>query len=68
MNLMYKLKTSKSVGKRFKISSSGKFLKHSTSKSHLLQKKSSTRKRRLRKVTNLSYCNCYSLNKTLPYI
>nr|ARW64169.1 ribosomal protein L35 [Chondria sp. (in: red algae)] len=64
---MYKLKTSKSISKRFKISSSGKILKHSSSRSHLLQKKNSKRKRRLRKVTNVNYCDCYGLNKNIPY-
>nr|ARW68724.1 ribosomal protein L35 [Palisada sp.] len=65
---MYKLKTNKSVNKRFKVSSSGKFLKHSSCKSHLLQKKSSKRKRKLRKITKVNYCDQYSLDYTLPYV
>lgn len=65
---MYKLKTSSSVSKRFKVSSSGKYLRHSSSKSHLLQKKTSKRKRRLRRVIKLSYADTFSLNKNLPYL
>nr|WMP11855.1 50S ribosomal protein L35 [Laurencia australis]WMP12066.1 50S ribosomal protein L35 [Laurencia australis] len=64
---MYKLKTVKSVSKRFKISSSGKFLRHYSCKSHLLQKKSSIRKRKLRRTTVIDYSDHYSLNYTLPY-
>nr|ARW63744.1 ribosomal protein L35 [Chondria sp. (in: red algae)] len=64
---MYKLKTSSSVSKRFKVSSRGKYLKHSSCKSHLLQKKTSKRKRKLRLVTSLSNFDLYSLNKNLPY-
>nr|CRF40135.1 Ribosomal protein L35 [Laurencia snackeyi] len=64
---MYKLKTTKSVNKRFKVSSSGKLLRHYSCKSHLLQKKSSSRKRKLRRTTVIDYCNYYSLNYTLPY-
>nr|YP_010951550.1 50S ribosomal protein L35 [Laurencia catarinensis]WMP12489.1 50S ribosomal protein L35 [Laurencia catarinensis] len=64
---MYKLKTSKSVSKRFKISSSGKFLRHYSCKSHLLQKKSSNRKRKLRRTILIDYCDNGSFNYTLPY-
>nr|YP_009391666.1 ribosomal protein L35 [Laurenciella marilzae]ARW59810.1 ribosomal protein L35 [Laurenciella marilzae] len=64
---MYKLKTTKSVSKRFKVSSNGKFLKHYSCKSHLLQKKSSKRKRKLCRTTGISYSDKYSLNYTLPY-
>nr|YP_010170981.1 ribosomal protein L35 [Chondria tumulosa]QSD57122.1 ribosomal protein L35 [Chondria tumulosa] len=64
---MYKLKTLSSVSKRFKISYSGKFLRRSACKSHLLQKKTSKRKRNLRRVTNVNYFDQYSLNNNLPY-
>nr|YP_009244041.1 ribosomal protein L35 [Gelidium elegans]AMK96283.1 ribosomal protein L35 [Gelidium elegans] len=48
---MYKVKRSKSISKRFKITVTGKLLRKKTSRSHLLQKKSSKRKRRLRHVS-----------------
>nr|ARW60218.1 ribosomal protein L35 [Laurencieae sp.] len=65
---MYKLKTVKSVSKRFKISSRGKCLKHNSCRSHLLQKKSAKRKRKLRKVTAVHYYDLCSLGRSLPYI
>lgn len=51
---MNKLKTSKSIKKRFKLTSNGKFLRHRASRSHLLQKKSSKRKQSLRKTLLIS--------------
>ena len=49
----YKIKSSKSITKRFKITSSGKFLRHKACRSHLLQKKSSKHKQALRKVASV---------------
>ena len=46
---MPKMKTNKSVAKRFKITGSGKVKRHRAFKSHILTKKSQKRKRRLRK-------------------
>nr|YP_009541746.1 ribosomal protein L35 [Synarthrophyton chejuense]AYR05755.1 ribosomal protein L35 [Synarthrophyton chejuense] len=46
----YKLKSSSSISKRFKFTSTGKLLRHKACRSHLLQKKSSKRKQQLRKV------------------
>nr|QVQ56762.1 ribosomal protein L35 [Erythrocystis saccata] len=65
---MYKLKTNKSVNKRFKITSNFKFLKHSSGKSHLLQKKSSNKKRNLRKVSIVGFCDKSNFINSLPYI
>lgn len=48
---MYKLKTRKSIKKRFKITSAGKLMMRKASRSHLLEKKSSTRKAKLRKTS-----------------
>jgi len=48
---MPKSKTHKGVKKRIKVSSTGKLLKRSPGKSHLLSTKSSKRKRRLRKLS-----------------
>ena len=49
----YKLKSSRAVLKRFKITSSGKYLRHKANRSHLLQKKTSVRKQKLRKVVSV---------------
>lgn len=48
---MFKIKTSKAIKKRFKITASGKLLKHKAGRSHLLEKKTSTRKQSLRKTS-----------------
>lgn len=45
---MPKLKTHRGAAKRFKKTGSGKFMKNRAFRSHLLEKKSSRRKRRLR--------------------
>nr|YP_009396622.1 ribosomal protein L35 [Vertebrata australis]ARW65808.1 ribosomal protein L35 [Vertebrata australis] len=65
---MYKLKTNRSINKRFKITASKKLLKRSSSKSHLLQKKSSNRKRKLRKVSLVNVRDQYNFINGLPYI
>ncbi len=51
----YKLKSSRAIVKRFKITPSGKCLRHKACRSHLLYKKTSKHKRQLRKVVNVSY-------------
>jgi large subunit ribosomal protein L35 len=48
---MPKMKTSKSVAKRFKVTGSGKVKRNHAFKSHILTKKTSKRKRKLRKST-----------------
>ena len=65
---MYKLKTNKSINKRFKLTSGSKLLKHSAGKSHLLQKKSSHRKRSLRRVSIVNVSDRFNFIKSLPYI
>ena len=51
---MPKMKTKKSAAKRFKITGSGKIVHHRSGHRHLATKKTTKRKRQLRKVTNLS--------------
>lgn len=51
---MYKVKSSKSIGKRFKVTANKKIVRKKASRSHLLQKKTSKRKRKLRQ-TSLIY-------------
>ncbi|HEV2016886.1 MAG TPA: 50S ribosomal protein L35 [Gemmatimonadaceae bacterium] len=50
---MPKMKTHKGAKKRFKITGSGKVKRMRAFKSHILTKKSSKRKRRLRKATTI---------------
>nr|YP_009122192.1 50S ribosomal protein L35 [Vertebrata lanosa]AJH65950.1 50S ribosomal protein L35 [Vertebrata lanosa] len=65
---MYKLKTNRSINKRFKVTANHKLLKRRSFKSHLLQKKSSNRKRKLRKVNTVDLCDQYNFIHSLPYI
>nr|YP_009395807.1 ribosomal protein L35 [Herposiphonia versicolor]ARW64787.1 ribosomal protein L35 [Herposiphonia versicolor] len=65
---MYKLKTNQSVCKRFKSTNNGKLLKRKSCKSHLLQKKSSKRKRRLSKLSIVGFCDKVNIVSNLPYL
>ena len=51
---MPKMKTRRGAAKRFKITGSGKIRRHKANKSHILTKKTSKRKRQLRKSTILT--------------
>lgn len=64
---MYKLKTSHSISKRIKCTSTLKLLRRKTSRNHLLQKKTSKRKRKLRQVNSIKFCDICNLNNKLPY-
>lgn len=50
---MYRLKSSKSIKKRLKVTKKGILLRRRASKNHLLQKKTSQRKQSLRKVSRV---------------
>nr|YP_009019633.1 50S ribosomal protein L35 [Gracilaria salicornia]AHH24601.1 50S ribosomal protein L35 [Gracilaria salicornia]UAD87626.1 ribosomal protein L35 [Gracilaria salicornia] len=65
---MYKLKNSKSIMKRFKLKSKRKFLRRMAGHNHLLQKKSSKRKQKLRKNLNLKKCDVLNLKFKIPYL
>lgn len=64
---MPKLKTNKSVQKRFRVTKSGKFKKMRAGKRHLLQGKSSKRKRHLRESGFASGAFEKQLRRLLPY-
>ncbi len=49
-----KMKSHRGASKRFKISGTGKIMRHKAYKSHILTKKSSKRKRGLRQGTTLT--------------
>lgn len=50
---MPKIKTHRGAKKRFKVTSGGKVLRRHSMKSHILTKKTTKRKRRLRKATEV---------------
>lgn len=65
---MYKLKTSSSIRKRIKCTSKLKLVRHHASRNHLLQKKNSKRKRKLRQVSLIKVFDVLSFKRKLPYI
>ncbi|NLM72866.1 MAG: 50S ribosomal protein L35 [Clostridiaceae bacterium] len=64
---MAKLKSHSGSKKRFKITGSGKVLRRQAFKNHILTKKSTKRKRQLRKGLVASDANAATVKKMLPY-
>ena len=65
---MPKLKTKKAAAKRFKTTGTGKLKRMKAYKSHILTKKSTKRKRNLRKATTVDATNVKNMKKILPYL
>ena len=65
---MPKVKTSRAAAKRFKVSGSGKLIRNKAYKSHILKKKSTKRKRNLRKDIVTDSTNSKVMKKILPYL
>ena len=65
---MPKIKTSRAAAKRFKKTGSGQLKRMKAYKSHILTKKSTKRKRNLRKATLVDYTNLKAMKKILPYL
>jgi large subunit ribosomal protein L35 len=64
---MPKMKTKKSASKRFKVTANGKFKYKKQGLRHILTKKSTKRKRRLRHMDILSREERKRVEKLLPY-
>ncbi|WDV47324.1 50S ribosomal protein L35 [Clostridiaceae bacterium M8S5] len=64
---MPKMKTRKGVAKRFKRTGSGKLKRNSNFKNHILGKKTSKRKRQLKKSKLVSTSDYKRLKSSLPY-
>jgi large subunit ribosomal protein L35 len=62
-----KLKTHSASKKRFKITASGKVKKTNQGKNHILTKKSTKRKRNLRKGSIAFDTNAATIKQMLPY-
>lgn len=60
-------KTRKAVAKRFKVTGSGKVLRRKQGKRHILQKKSSKRKRSLSKVALVASTDVWAVKQNLPF-
>ena len=64
---MPKLKTKRSAAKRFKVTGTGKLMKMKANKNHILNKKTTKRKRRLRKAAEVDQTNVKMMKRMLPY-
>lgn len=65
---MPKMKTNRGAAKRFKTSGTGKIIRSKANTSHILTKKSTKRKRNLRKDAVVDGTNVKALKKMLPYL
>ena len=65
---MPKLKTNKAAAKRFTMTGTGKLKRMKTGKQHILTKKSTKRKRNLRKDIVTDATNAKVMKKILPYL
>ena len=61
------IKTKKSVAKRFKITGTGKVMRMRAGRRHLLQGKSSKRRRSLGKSTVVDPTDAYRITQSLPF-
>ena len=64
---MPKLKTKKGAAKRFKVTKSGKIKRKKAYRGHILTKKSSKRKRNLRKPEYVFSSEKKTVHRMLPY-
>lgn len=65
---MPKLKSRKSAAKRFRASGSGKIMRRQTFRSHLLEHKSASRKRRLAGDVLVNERDAENVRLMLPYL
>ena len=65
---MPKMKTNRAAAKRFKKTGTGLLKRNKAYKSHILTKKSTKRKRNLRKATNTDATNVKNMKKAMPYL
>jgi large subunit ribosomal protein L35 len=65
---MPKMKTNRGAAKRFKATGSGKIVRNKAFASHILTKKSTKRKRSLRKSGLVDETNVKGIKRILPYL
>ncbi|MDR2547311.1 MAG: 50S ribosomal protein L35 [Lachnospiraceae bacterium] len=65
---MPKMKTNRSAAKRFKMTGTGKLKRNKANKNHILTKKTTKRKRNLRKSAITDESNVKNMKKILPYM
>lgn len=64
---MPKLKTKRAAAKRFKKTGTGELKRNKAYKSHILTKKTTKRKRNLRKAVEVDATNAKMMKRILPY-
>ena len=64
---MPKIKTHSGAKKRFKLSKNGKVIRAHANKSHILNKKTTKRKRGLRKTVIADATNMKQIKRLIPY-
>ena len=64
---MPKIKTCRAAAKRFKTTGTGKLMKMNANTSHILNKKTTKRKRQLRKAVEVDESNVKMMKRLLPY-
>jgi len=65
---MPKMKSNRAAAKRFKTTGSGKIVRNRANASHILTKKTTKRKRNLRKSALVHSTNRRQLERLLPYL
>ena len=65
---MPKIKTNRAAAKRFKKTGTGQLKRMKAYKSHILTKKTTKKKRELRKATIVDSTNVKNMKKILPYL
>lgn len=65
---MPKMKTNRAAAKRFKLTGTGKLKRQKAYKQHILTKKSTKKKRELRKGVMTDSTNVKNMKKVLPYL
>ncbi len=65
---MPKMKTNRSAAKRFKATGTGKLKRNKAYKRHILTKKTTKNKRKLRKAAMTDATNVKNMKKILPYM
>ena len=66
--MQQKMKTKRAAAKRFKVTGTGKLMRNKAYKRHILAKKSTKRKRNLRKAAVTDETNAKVMKRILPYI
>ena len=65
---MPKIKTNRGAAKRFKVTGSGKVVRSKAFASHILTKKTTKRKRKLRKSALIDSTNVKNVKRLVPYL